>query len=219
MKKFINKFKYAIVLSIIFIFALYVISHSRGNMENLTEFFYQQRTNPWTPFIYIFVYVSFVLISLPASALTLLAGPLFGFFRGLIYVLIGFNLSAHLCFIIARKLGKEKVEKFIDANGKIKKYSDKIGEHGFMVMLYLRLIPIFPYALLNYVSGLSVISFKEYALATFLGKLPFLAVMVYFSTSVADAKENPLGVVISIALMCVMLLFVNVIRKKTKIVE
>ncbi|WP_350344298.1 TVP38/TMEM64 family protein [Proteinivorax tanatarense] len=218
-KRTIANLKYIIFTFVTVLFLLYVATQTRGNLENLTEFFYQQRANPWTPVIYIAVYILFVLVALPASALTLLAGPLFGFFRGLLFVLIGFNVSAHLCFVISRKLGREKVEKLIDANGKMKKYSDKIGEHGFMVMFYLRLIPIFPYALLNYISGLSVISFKEYALATFLGKLPFLAVMVYFSTTVADARENPMGVVISIALMALMLLIVNFVRKKIKIVN
>ncbi|MDF1618417.1 TVP38/TMEM64 family protein [Petrocella sp. FN5] len=168
----------------------------------------------YAPILYILLYIVGVVLALPGFALTILAGPLFGFSLGTILVIIGSNVGCQLTFFISRLLGKDFVKRYIKADSYFEKLSKKIEDNGFLVMLYLRLLPIFPFNGVNYISGLSQVKYWHYTLATFVGMLPATLVYVYLSTSVADVKNNPMGVIISIVVLILFTGVIMVLKRK-----
>lgn len=168
----------------------------------------------YAPIIYILLYVVGVVFALPGVALTIIAGPLFGFSLGAILVIIGSNVGCQFTFFVSRLLGKDFIKRFIKADSYFEKLSKKIEENGFLVMLYLRLLPIFPFNGVNYISGLSQVKYWHYTLATFVGMLPGTLVYVYLSTSVADIKNNPMGVIISIGVLILFTGVTMVLKRK-----
>lgn len=116
------------------------------------------------------IYILATVFALPGSVLTISGGILFGTVWGTLINLISATLGASLAFFLARYLGREFVEKW--TRGKLKRFDQKIGEHGFYTVLYLRLIPLFPFNLLNFSLGLTQIKFQDYFFATLLGMAP-----------------------------------------------
>ena len=124
-----------------------------------------------TVVLYIGIYCLQTAFSLPGAAiLTLAGGFLFGTLVGALYVNIGATSGATLAFLAARYLLRETVER------KFGKRLDSIqkgfAKNAFNYLLTLRLIPLFPFFLVNSASGLTRIRLGTYVLATAIGILP-----------------------------------------------
>lgn len=124
----------------------------------------------WAPFLYIFLYTVRPLILFPAVLLTLAGGLAFGPWPGTLYVVTGASLGAYLAFWVARKLGRDIVERWMGK--RLQMLDDNAAEHGFRTVLILRLIPLLPFDAVDYGAGLSKIRFRDYAPATTLGMIP-----------------------------------------------
>jgi len=109
--------------------------------------------------------------SLPGAAiLTLAGGFLFGSVLGTIYVNVGATTGATLAFLAARYLLRDWVERrFGHRLGAIQ---DGFRANAFSYLMTLRLIPLFPFFLVNLVSGLSRVNVSTYIGATSLGIIP-----------------------------------------------
>ncbi|TLY15099.1 MAG: TVP38/TMEM64 family protein, partial [Nitrospirae bacterium] len=117
-------------------------------------------------------------LSLPGAAiLTLAGGFLFGTVLGTVYVNVGATTGATLAFLTARYLLRDWVEKkFGDRLGPIQ---EGFAKDAFSYLLTLRLIPIFPFFLVNLVSGLTRVNIGTYVVATALGIIPGSFVYAY----------------------------------------
>lgn len=117
------------------------------------------------------VYLLQTTFSLPGAAiLTLTGGFLFGSFLGTLIVIVPATLGAMLAFLFARYLLRDWVErKFGDRLAAIQ---EGFSRNAFSYLLTLRLIPLFPFFLVNLVSGLTRISPGTYLIATALGIIP-----------------------------------------------
>jgi uncharacterized membrane protein YdjX (TVP38/TMEM64 family) len=138
------------------------------------------------PLIFGVLYILATVFALPGSLLTISGGILFGTLWGTLINLVSATLGASLAFMLARYLGRGFVEKW--TRGKLKRFDQKIGEHGFYTGLYLRLIPLFPFNLLNFSLGLTQIKFRDYFFATLLGMAP--GAFVYTSLGGASHYLN-----------------------------
>jgi uncharacterized membrane protein YdjX (TVP38/TMEM64 family) len=121
--------------------------------------------------IFAVIYLLQTTFSLPGGALlTVTGGFLFGSFLGTLIVIIPATLGATLAFLAARYLLRDWVErKFGD---RLKTIQKGFAKNSFSYLLTLRLIPLFPFFLVNLVSGLTRISVGTYLLATALGIIP-----------------------------------------------
>lgn len=138
-------------------------------------------------------FVAFILILLkttaaplliPGSPLTLLAGSLFGKFFGFIISVIGNNLGAALAFLLSRYVFYDYVQKnLLNKYPKIKSYSDRLETKGLSTVIVLRLIPLFPFNVLNFLLGVTNIPFRAYLVGTFFGMIPGTFLFVYFGES------------------------------------
>ncbi len=120
---------------------------------------------------FILVYILQTTFSLPGGAiLTLTGGFLFGSVTGTLLVNIGATIGATLAFLAARYLLRDWVEhKFGDRLGPIQA---GFAKNAFSYLMTLRLVPAFPFFLVNLVSGLSRVNLGTYMLATSLGIIP-----------------------------------------------
>jgi uncharacterized membrane protein YdjX (TVP38/TMEM64 family) len=123
-------------------------------------------------------YVVAVLLFVPGSVLTIGAGLLFGFWRGLLIVSLASTTAAAAGFLIARYLARERVERLARRNEKFGAIDRAIRQKGWQVVVLLRLSPVVPYSLSNYLYGLTAVDFGPYLLASWLGMLPGTALYV-----------------------------------------
>jgi uncharacterized membrane protein YdjX (TVP38/TMEM64 family) len=121
--------------------------------------------------LFILIYVLQTSFSLPgATIMTLAGGFLFGSLWGPLYVNIGATTGATLAFLAARYLFHQWVErKFGDRLGPIQ---DGFAKNAFSYLLTLRLIPFFPFFLVNLLSGLTRVKVSTYVVATAIGIIP-----------------------------------------------
>jgi uncharacterized membrane protein YdjX (TVP38/TMEM64 family) len=126
-----------------------------------------------------FVYTLVDLLAIPAFPLTTSAGYLFGFQYGTLIVLTSASIAAAISFGIGRTFLRSYVEKILDDMPQFKKLDKAIGKEGFKLILLLRLSPIFPFALSNYVYGVTRIKFWPYFWGTMIGFAPGTLAYVY----------------------------------------
>lgn len=214
----IKYLKYIILVIFIIIVIILAISpiNKFFSIEQSTKLINSIQNNPFASLIFIIIYISGVVLALPGTALTVIAAPIFGFWQGLFLVIIASNIGASITFFISRFLGDVFFRKFIKTDSKFANLSSKIENNGFLVVLYLRLLPFFPFNAINYLSGLTKLRYRDYYLATLLGMFPATLVYVYFSYTAADIKNNPYGILISIGVL-ILFTFLNRYYKKKNI--
>ena len=118
-------------------------------------------------------------LAVPATPLTLSAGYLFGFTHGVMVVLLSATIAASIAFVVGKTVLRSWVEGMLEENPKFAKLDKAVGEQGFQLLVLLRLSPLFPFALSNYLYGASSISFPAYFWGTLLGFAPGTLAYVY----------------------------------------
>ena len=138
--------------------------------------------------VYVMAYaLNTISILPPIAILSLAAGLAFGKIWGSILLMAGAMLGTGATFFISRFFARGFIERIL--RGKFKDLDDKLGKRGFMTVLFFRVVPIIPYEALNYASGLSKIKYRDYALASFLGFIPGIAISVFFGDTLGRAKQ------------------------------
>lgn len=147
---------------------------------------------------YIIIYVIATAISIPgATILTLIGGFLFGLWVGSIYVIIAATTGACLIFFAAKTalagLLKKKTAKWIN------QLETGFNANALSYLLFLRLVPIFPFWLINIVAGLFNIPLKTFFITTFIGIIPgsfvYVSVGNGLSTIFAEGKTPNLSII------------------------
>ena len=124
------------------------------------------------PAVFVGLYVLGVVAGIPGSALTVAAGGLFGSLLGVILVSLASIIGASLAFLIARYFARDAVASWLSKRETFKKLDGMTEQHGAMIVAITRLVPIFPFNLLNYAFGLTKIPFWTYVFWSWLCMLP-----------------------------------------------
>ncbi|EGQ9966317.1 TVP38/TMEM64 family protein [Vibrio cholerae] len=148
--------------------------------------------------IYFVVYVLLTAFSIPgATVVTLLGAALFGFWLSLLLASFASTIGATLAFLSSRFLLRDWVQaKFAD---KLQTINQGIERDGAFYLFSLRLIPIFPFFLINLVMGLTPISTWRYYWVSQLGMLPGTAVYLNAGTQLAEISS--LGEIVSLPVL------------------
>lgn len=147
----------------------------------------------WGPVFVVLFYILACVFLLPGSVLTIGTGFVFKLFVGTITVSIGSTLGACAAFLVGRTIARNWIARKIAANPKFTAIDNAVAKQGFKIVFLTRLSPIFPFNLLNYAFGLTKVSFRKYALASWIGMLPGTIMYVYFGAglrSLADAATG-----------------------------
>ena len=132
------------------------------------------------PLLFAFGYFVLEMFAVPAFPLTMSAGALFGAFEGTFVVVSSATAAAVASFLISRYVARDAVKKLASEKfgEQYRKIDEAIGENGFGVIFMLRLSPLLPFSVSNYLYGLTSVSVLEYAPASFLGMIPGTAAYV-----------------------------------------
>lgn len=158
------------------------------------------------PLLFILVYALAAVFFLPGSVLTLAGGALFGPVFGTLLNMVGATLGASIAFLIARYLGGDWVEK--KTAGRLKQLKEGVEEEGWRFIVFVRLVPLFPFNLLNYAFGLTRIKLSHYVLASFFGMFPGAIAYTYLGYVGREAAAGAEGLVQKIMLAMILLALV-----------
>jgi uncharacterized membrane protein YdjX (TVP38/TMEM64 family) len=147
---------------------------------------------PWGPAALIIGYVVGTVAMVPGSFLTIAAGAVFGAALGGLYVFIGATLGGSASFLIARYLARATVERRFSEDRRFAAIDRAVADDGRRIVFLLRLSPLFPFNLLNYLLGLTRIRFLDYFLAS-AGMIPGIALYVYAGHVAGDLARVAAG--------------------------
>lgn len=187
------------------------LDYLKENQERFSEFYKENAFQ--TLAIYMAIYIVTTALSLPgATILTLAGGALFGFTTGLVTISFASTIGATLAFLGSRFILKDWVQhKFGD---KLKVINEGVKKEGAFYLFTLRLLPIFPFFLINLVMGLTPIKTLTFYIVSQIGML--LGTIVYVNAGVELAKIDSLSGILSPSLLVSfgLLAFVPIIGKK-----
>ena len=124
----------------------------------------------------------------PGSLLALTAGVLFGPFWGAVYNLVASTLGAVLAFLVARYLASDWVARKL--GGRTKTIVEGVEAEGWRFIAFVRLVPLFPYNLLNYALGLTRIKLSHFTYASLICMIPGDVAYVYIGYAAREAMAG-----------------------------
>jgi uncharacterized membrane protein YdjX (TVP38/TMEM64 family) len=136
-----------------------------------------EQTGWVAPLVFIACYAIAAVFFLPGLVFTLAGGALFGPVYGTLYNLTGATLGATLAFLTARYLAHDWVAG--RAGGRLQQLVAGVEREGWRFVAFVRLVPLFPYNLLNYALGLTRIRLSHYIITTFIFMSPAGAAYTY----------------------------------------
>ena len=160
--------------------------------------------NPWLAAATFFaVYVAVAAASIPGAAvMTVAAGALFGVVEGVALVSFASAMGASLAFLVARFALRDGLRRRY--RERLQKIDAGIARDGWLYLLTLRLVPAFPFFLVNLLAGLTALPLRTFYWVSQLGMLPATVVYVYAGTQLA--RINSLGDVLSPGVLGALLL-------------
>lgn len=158
-----------------------------------------QAQSPWlTTLAFFAAYVTVVALSLPgATLMTLAIGALFGFWYGTLLVSFASSIGATLAFLASRYLLRDMVQRRF--GDKLKGVNEGMAKEGALYLFLLRLMPIFPFFLINLLMGLTHIRTATFYWVSQLGMLA--GTLVYVNAGTQLARVDSLSGILSPALL------------------
>lgn len=174
----------------------------KGDIIALAE--YLRSFGPWSILVTIvlFIVMTFTIV-FPFMILSGAAGIMYGLFWGIIISWAGEVIGAVCMFVIARYFFRRMLEGWIQKSKYLKQVDDYSAENGFKALLIARLLPLAPSGIITAVAAISRISFKDFFLATFLGKLPPVVIKVLLGHDLVFAGENMTRLILVVVLVVV----------------
>ena len=185
--------------------------------QRLLEIFYQ--SNPLTVMVcFVSLFLLIGLFLLPgATLLSVFSGAVFGLPLGPLLVSVGSTLGALLAFYVARYILKNWVEERFGE--RLHPIQEGLCKNDIHYMLFLRLVPIAPFFLVNIAMGASQISWKVFMAGTLLGKLPAIWIYANAGSNLASLRSladiNSPRIIVALTLLCLFTL-IPVVYKKIK---
>jgi uncharacterized membrane protein YdjX (TVP38/TMEM64 family) len=208
----INKKKILIVLVLLIFIGLAVAFRGHLRVESLLE---QIRAlGLWGPLAFILLYCIAPPLFVPGLPLTLAGGALFGPVWGTLYSLVGATCGATLAFYIARYLASDWVER--RTKGIVKRLKEGVEQEGWRFVAFTRLVPLFPFNLLNYAFGLTKIKPLHYVVTSFFAMLPGGAAYSFIGYTGRESAVGGDGLVLKVGAALGLLVFVAMLPRFVK---
>lgn len=149
----------------------------------------KQDLGPWGPLVLAIAYIPLTVCAVPASVLTLGGGYLFGLPVGFFADSIGATLGATAAFLLGRTIGRSYVISKLKNYPKFHAVAIAIQRSGFKIVLLLRLVPLLPFNMMNYLLSVTPVRLGEYMLASWVGMMPITFALVYVGTTLKDLSD------------------------------
>lgn len=186
-KLILGLFLLATVIFLGVIFSQYLtLENAKTQQEALNTFINQNFA--FAAATYFFAYIAITAFSIPGAAVvTLLGAALFGFWASLLLVSFASTIGATIAFLSSRYLLREWVQsKF---GNKLSAINQGVEKDGAFYLFSLRLIPVFPFFLINLLMGLTPMTVARFYLTSQVGMLPGTAVYLNAGTQLATIES------------------------------
>jgi uncharacterized membrane protein YdjX (TVP38/TMEM64 family) len=201
-----------LILTLVAGVALAVLYRNRFDVAALQSWL--QEAGIVAPLLFMLIYALAAVLFLPGAVLTLAGGALFGPVLGTFYNLTGATLGATLAFLIARYLASDWVAR--TAGGRVKQLIDGVENEGWRFVAFVRLVPLFPFNLLNYALGLTRLKLGHYIIASYVFMLPGAIAYTYLGYAGREAVAGGEGLIrkalLALALLAVVAFLPRLIR-------
>lgn len=139
--------------------------------------------------IFMLSYIIIVAFSIPgATIMTLLGGFLFGVFFGGIWTILAATIGATITYLAVRMAFAQSLKK--KASGSIAKMRNGFQQNEFNYLLFLRLLPIFPFFIINIAAGVLGVSLRHFFIGTLLGIIPGTFIYAWVGSGLGFALEQ-----------------------------
>lgn len=152
--------------------------------------------------LFLFVIMTFTIV-FPFMILSGAAGIVYGLFWGVMISWAGEVIGAIVMFVFARYFFRHMIEGWIEKSKYLKQVDDYSAKNGFHALLIARLLPLAPSGIITAVAAISKMSFRDFMLATVLGKLPPVVIKVLLGHDLAFAGENMTRLIVVVLLVVV----------------
>jgi len=174
-----------------------------GDVDEIIEFL-----QPYGLWAMLISFVINVLINalgfLPSIFISTANGVLFGIGPGIFISWLAECTGVIIAFLLMRSILRHAAERLISKSAYLKKVDEFSSHNGFKMMLFARALPYFPSGIISAVGAVSSISFREYVLATLIGKFPSTALEVVIGHDLVNYEEN----MVRLALVVILVLLV-----------
>ncbi|MEM7018492.1 MAG: FAD-dependent oxidoreductase [Pseudomonadota bacterium] len=188
-----------VLIALFFIFDLgqyLTLDYLKSQQAAIAEYYAANPTQ--VMLIYFAIYVTAITLSLPGAAiLTLAGGAIFGLLWGTVLVSFASTIGATLAFLVARFLLKDIVQRRF--GNRLQAVNEGVEKDGAFYLFTLRLVPIFPFFIINLLMALTPIRTIVFALVSQVGMLP--ATLVYVNAGQQLAEIESLGDILSFNLI------------------
>lgn len=165
------------------------------------------------PLIYMGLYLVSTIFFLPGAPVTILAGFVFGPLWGIFYASAASIISVSCAFLIARYVARDLVEGWVKDNEQFRKIDDQVKAEGWRILMFTRLVPIFPFNLQNYAYGLTNIRFSTFVLVSAIFMLPGTAAFVQLGGAFVSGEGNLGKTLLYLGLAGVLMLLLSLLPK------
>ena len=196
--------------------ALLLSHHEHFEAEALAA--WMDAAGPAGPLLFMAVYALTTVLLLPGAILTLAGGALFGPFWGTLFNLTGSTSGAGLAFLIARYLAADWVQ--ARNRGLLERLVRGVEAEGWRFVAFVRLVPLFPFFLMNYALGVTRIRFLPYLLTTAICMAPPAFAFTWLGYAGREAAVGGEGlvhkVIIALALLAALAFLPRLVRRWRK---
>jgi len=174
-----------------------------------------QRFGRWAPVLFILLYALATVLFVPGSVVTVAGGALFGPVWGTLWNLSGATLGAAHAFMIARYVASDWVS--ARSGERLGRLMRGVEEEGWRFVAFVRLVPLFPFNLVNYAFGLTRIRFREYVIASFVCMAPGALAYTYLGYAGREAAAGQAGAIrkamLALALLAAVAFLPRLVRR------
>jgi len=213
--------KIGIIVLLLAAFSYLMLKMNIFDKNNVVELFSRRGHGLYFDAFFVIVSAILMVFLIPLSWITL-AGAIFFGLRGAVLVTIAGLISGIISFSIARVF-KEDISLFIERQYykkhrrmSLKEIYSKLSNYGFGYVLFIRSMPIIPFSILNYIFGISFVSFRDFLLYTFISVAVGQSINVYLINKAISIGDNPLDTLIATVLKGIYFLTIIFWEKKSK---
>lgn len=189
------------------------LSRDQFGVENIEG--WVQQLGFWGPLAFVGMYCVAPALFLPGSVFTLAGGALFGPIMGALLSLTGATIGATAAFLIARYVAANWVEHRVA--GRLREIKEGVEREGWRFIAFVRLVPIFPFNLLNYAFGLTRITVRTFTITSFVTMAPGALAYAYLGYAGREALSGGPDLVrkglLALALLAAVALLPSLIRR------
>lgn len=180
----------SVLLVVLLVVTVLLLRRQAGRVPVILEWV---RAQGWlAPAVYAALYALAVPLLVPGSLLTLAAGVLFGLWPGVPVVFCGAVVGSSLAFLVSRYVARPWVEGWATSHPRFAAVDRAVAAEGTRMVFLLRLTPIVPFTILNYLLGLTRIPWRDMVIAS-PAMLPGTILYVYYGQVIGDVTAVAAG--------------------------